>query len=291
MSEKLPWFKFWVQDFLTDEAVIRMSNESIGVYLRMLCHQWLEGSIPSEHEVLAKMTYSTPQVVREVLSMVDDKYSKDGNRLVHKRLEKDRAGMISQQEGRIKGAKKRGLQLKVSLRSPEGKLRASNSVSNSSYQSKQSKKSSRSKFNVNQKNLSDLCIEFFPEPDRIEAAESIWSWISYKSERSSVYKETGLRSLVKRLAGWGLRRSSSAIEFSMAQGYLGLYEEQVKGENGRSTDPGVDEREAKRKAHISQEIESRRLRDMEYQSNSLTGEDRAEAMRKMKISLTGGRDD
>jgi len=290
MSEKLPWFKFWVQDFLTDEAVIRMSNESIGVYLRMLCHQWLEGSIPSEHEVLAKMTGSTPQVVNEVLSLVIDKYSKDGNRLVHKRLEKDRAGMISQQEGRIKGAKKRGLQLKVSLRSPEGKLRASNSnsVSNSSYQSKKSKKS---KFIVNQKALSDLCMEFFPEPDRIAAAESIWSWVSYKSERSSVYKETGLRSLIKRLAGWGLRRSSSAIEFSMAQGYLGIYEEQGKGENGRLTDPGVDEREAKRKAHISQEIEARRLRDMEYQSNSLTGEDRAEALRKMKISLAGGRDD
>ena len=43
---KLPWFQFWGRDFFEDERVKLMSNAQIGMYLKLLQHQWIEGSVP-----------------------------------------------------------------------------------------------------------------------------------------------------------------------------------------------------------------------------------------------------
>ncbi len=50
-----PWFPFYVDDFETDEKVRLMSNEEIGIYVRLLCCQWREGSIPADPGKLARM--------------------------------------------------------------------------------------------------------------------------------------------------------------------------------------------------------------------------------------------
>ncbi len=54
MSRK-PWFPFWVDDFWQDESVQAMSLEEVGLYLRLLSHQWREGSIPSDTDRLARI--------------------------------------------------------------------------------------------------------------------------------------------------------------------------------------------------------------------------------------------
>lgn len=48
MSDKLPWFPLYVADFLTDERVLAMSYQQIGMYTVLLCHQWQHGSIPAD---------------------------------------------------------------------------------------------------------------------------------------------------------------------------------------------------------------------------------------------------
>lgn len=48
MADRLPWFPFWVDDFLLDERVRAMSLAEVGAYLKLLCWQWREGSIPSD---------------------------------------------------------------------------------------------------------------------------------------------------------------------------------------------------------------------------------------------------
>lgn len=47
VADKLPWFPFYGRDFFEDEHVQLMSNAQIGMYLRLLQFQWIEGSIPS----------------------------------------------------------------------------------------------------------------------------------------------------------------------------------------------------------------------------------------------------
>ena len=46
MAAKLPWFKLFVQDFLLDDRVVRLTNEQRGVYLWLLCRQWVDGDLP-----------------------------------------------------------------------------------------------------------------------------------------------------------------------------------------------------------------------------------------------------
>jgi hypothetical protein len=52
---KLPWFKLYARDFLFDEKVQMMSNAQVGIYIKLLCFQWLEGSIPTQCERIASV--------------------------------------------------------------------------------------------------------------------------------------------------------------------------------------------------------------------------------------------
>ena len=58
---KLPWFPFYGIDFFTDEKVQEMTHAQVGIYLRLLQHQWIEGSIPSSYasSVLKLSIYET----------------------------------------------------------------------------------------------------------------------------------------------------------------------------------------------------------------------------------------
>lgn len=48
MSVKYPWFPFFAADFLTDEKTLAMSYREIGIYIVLLSHQWIQGSIPAD---------------------------------------------------------------------------------------------------------------------------------------------------------------------------------------------------------------------------------------------------
>jgi uncharacterized protein YdaU (DUF1376 family) len=52
---ELPWFPFWAKDWVTDEAIVAMSAESRGIYITLLAHQWIEGSIPEPGPTLARL--------------------------------------------------------------------------------------------------------------------------------------------------------------------------------------------------------------------------------------------
>lgn len=52
MKKRLDWFPFYVDDFLLDERVVRYGNEALGAYLRLLCFQWREGTLPDDRDSL-----------------------------------------------------------------------------------------------------------------------------------------------------------------------------------------------------------------------------------------------
>jgi uncharacterized protein YdaU (DUF1376 family) len=79
--EKYPWFPLWVGDFLS--GTVHLSDAEVGCYVRLLCHQWLKGSIPDEVERLQGITQSTP----ETIGMVVGEFFPGG---VNPRLESER---------------------------------------------------------------------------------------------------------------------------------------------------------------------------------------------------------
>ncbi len=55
MGVRKPWFPFYVYDFWQDESVLAMTFEEVGLYVRLLSLQWIEGSIPADVDRVARI--------------------------------------------------------------------------------------------------------------------------------------------------------------------------------------------------------------------------------------------
>lgn len=53
MSTKKPWFPLWAADWLTDTS--QMSIEARGIYIQLLCFQWINGHVPLDHVKRARI--------------------------------------------------------------------------------------------------------------------------------------------------------------------------------------------------------------------------------------------
>lgn len=55
MPRKLDWFPLYVKDLMMSRKVSKMNNEEFGIYIKLLCHQWLDGYLPDDMDELANM--------------------------------------------------------------------------------------------------------------------------------------------------------------------------------------------------------------------------------------------
>ena len=112
MKNKSPAFQFYPKDFLSDEKVLMMTNQEVGCYIKLLCYCWLEGSIPSDVNKIAKLCGENSSVMAELWPSLKSCFKSTGNylkRLKHCRLEKEREKQDKyhkeRSESGIKGAK------------------------------------------------------------------------------------------------------------------------------------------------------------------------------------------
>lgn len=80
---KPPSFQFYAQDFLT--GVVYLTNEEVGIYIKMLCKQWTDGKIPKKRLGLL-VGYEWDMLSIELKS----KFNEAGGYLINERLEKER---------------------------------------------------------------------------------------------------------------------------------------------------------------------------------------------------------
>lgn len=88
---KAPAFQFYAADYLADEHVQVMSLEQEGAYVRLLAYCWREGSIPADLNLLSRLCKNAPV---ETIQPVLERFAPHPNRperLVHPRLEAERA--------------------------------------------------------------------------------------------------------------------------------------------------------------------------------------------------------
>ena len=108
---KLPWFPLYAADFLTDTQDWEV--ESIGAYFRLLCYQWINGSIPSDIKKISKLAgvYDSELIVNIWEEIQDKFHKKNDGTFINKRLEKERKAKMeflkNASESGKKGAKKR----------------------------------------------------------------------------------------------------------------------------------------------------------------------------------------
>jgi len=94
MTGKAPAFQFYPKDFLTDELVISMSNEEVGVYIKMLCADWLNDGLPGDPARLCRMF----QCDEHTLNICCESFTERDGRLFNNRLNREREKQLDRRE-------------------------------------------------------------------------------------------------------------------------------------------------------------------------------------------------
>lgn len=134
-KNKAPAFQFYVKDYETDERVKMMDVAHEGCYLRLMCAQWMEGSIPADIDAIAKLCRVTTPRMKKLWPLLAPCFPPHSpGRLVNPRLAEQRAeydawvaksaeggrrsGESRKRKAKGKGASKGGSQMVRTKREP-----------------------------------------------------------------------------------------------------------------------------------------------------------------------------
>jgi uncharacterized protein YdaU (DUF1376 family) len=118
---KAPAFQWFPRDYLTDEAVVRMSLEQQGAYVRLLSHQWLEGSIPADMIGLAALCGISAGKMKKLWPGLQKKFSAtDDGRLQNQRMEEIREEQANHKQKQSLGGKRGAAKRWGGDKSPNG---------------------------------------------------------------------------------------------------------------------------------------------------------------------------
>jgi uncharacterized protein YdaU (DUF1376 family) len=91
---KPPSFDFFPDDFIA--GTYHLPAEAVGIYVRLLCYQWNNGSIPSDENDLARVAGVDADAMRTHMRTVMLKFMPDGcGGLKNSRLEREREHKLS----------------------------------------------------------------------------------------------------------------------------------------------------------------------------------------------------
>jgi len=114
---RAPAFQFYAGDYLSSSRVQLMTLEEEGAYIRLLCHCWLHGSIPSDPERIARLIGKGGSTTLATKVQAMFKQGENEGELIHDKLEsirsdreawiaKSRAGGVASGEKRRLSKKK-----------------------------------------------------------------------------------------------------------------------------------------------------------------------------------------
>ena len=132
--EKSPAFQFYPSDFLADSSVCYMDATERGVYIILLCHCWIDGSIPADPKEIRRLARYNGRHWTTVWDAVQRCFSAATTgvpgRLIQPRIERERQ---KQADYRLKRqlAGQRGGQQKASNRLASAIAKRSSSSSSS----------------------------------------------------------------------------------------------------------------------------------------------------------------
>jgi len=103
-------FVFYPTDFLLGTALFSASE--VGAYIRLLCYQWQEGSLPNDENLLTRLACSSLSDVQAIISKFQQ--GTDG-KLRNRRLEEVRKELIASRKRRSNAGKQGGRPRKAML--------------------------------------------------------------------------------------------------------------------------------------------------------------------------------
>lgn len=112
-----PAFQFYAQDFLT--GVVFLTNEEIGIYIKILAKQWTDGAIPKK-----RLGFLIGKTWNELGEELKNKFVDQGETIINRRLEDEREKRAAFKKKQSENGKKGGRPKK-----PKPKLNPNNNQS------------------------------------------------------------------------------------------------------------------------------------------------------------------
>jgi len=225
-SRKSPAFMFYADDFLA--GTMELSQEEVGQFIRLLCHQWNRGSIPVATEKQQRLTGGCVSVdVLAKFKLYDDGELRN-ERLEEVRSERDRFLQQQAEKGRKSAELRKQASTAVQpdtqpetnhgSTAVEIRLQPESNSPSPSPSPKKERQTVRSEWElIPGVELPDC----FRTQNCLEATKL---WLQYKTEKRETYKKTGLTmTLTKWSNEFTPAELPSAIERSIANGWKGLY--------------------------------------------------------------------
>jgi len=115
---RLPYFPFYVGDWLSSSAVQRMTLEEEGAYLRLLCYQWQDGHIPDDPGERARLLGVSGEAQARLWRRLESCFEViENGKLVNPRLATERRQVVRRKE-KLSEAGRKGRQKQLSGATP-----------------------------------------------------------------------------------------------------------------------------------------------------------------------------
>jgi uncharacterized protein YdaU (DUF1376 family) len=225
-TRKAPAFQLYTDDFLA--GTIEMSQEEVGQFIRLLCHQWNRGSIPVETEKQQRLAGGCVSV--DVLDKFD--HCEDGllrnERLESVRTEKGKFLQSQSKKGKLSAEKRRLDALERQNQSNQNPTAVEPVLQPNGQPESNSPSPSPSNKKDTAAPKSPWDVSFgveLPESLRTDSClKAVKLWLQYKAEKREGYKKTGLAaSLTKWSREFTAADFPTAVENSIASGWRGIF--------------------------------------------------------------------
>ena len=220
-KEPIPSFSFYAQDFLT--GVSFLTNEEIGIYIKLLCKQWTDGKIPKKR--LGLFIGQEWDALSEELKL---KFNDLGEYVANERLEIERAKKIRFLEKQKHNGSKGGRPRKIKTQHKPKKSLNEIEIRNR-----------------NEKKEKEIEI-IYPWPEK-KFLDQWGQWLSYKKKefkfqyKSDQSQQAALKKL-SNLSDGDMENAINIIHQSMANGWKGLFklQNEEKGIQGSQNGPSQE---------------------------------------------------
>lgn len=105
---KDPSYPMYAQDFDMDTA--DWGIDEVGVYIRLLNYEWINGYIPSNLDRISKIARVSPRKLQKIWEIIEKKFSQNGIHILqNRRMEEEREKRNKYIESQRKSGKKGGM--------------------------------------------------------------------------------------------------------------------------------------------------------------------------------------
>lgn len=106
MADRMDWFPFHAQDFLTSRTVLLMSDENVGRYVKLLAESWVHGPLPKDMGKMGRLIRLSADEMEAAWREIGEAFEEADDGYVNPRLEETRQEQEAKRERYVRAGRK-----------------------------------------------------------------------------------------------------------------------------------------------------------------------------------------